>query len=1151
MMKLLKKGMLFLLAMSLMPCADSFAQPQTEAVAQYTFAASPERAHLAAEMADNSEPAIVERDGRQGWQLSNTQGTTESATIVCNLESSFAHDVSDGSTYEIEIDYYDADRAVFSLVYSAQDRSDRFAGSITTGGVGSKEVLGDVKMWRTAVFRIQDAKFDDSCYGGDFCISVNILNSNHGITASTPNGYGPDNGYGPNYSSYYIDTYGRVSTLDPVVIGAVRVKKLAEKNPFAVQVTMDSTSNTLFDEEPAVFHYQMENRFAQGYDLQADYTVTDEDGRVVLTKSETVSIGASEETKAFTVDLGQVPYGLFRLQSVFTSDGVRNETVTEFSHSREAVVANPRVGTNVHFEGSNMYKNDQPKMVELIQKAGISSIRDSARWRMFEPSKGQYVVPEMVQEGMDLAQQAGLDSLPIVSDANTAVYGEDSDPPVTDEDLEGFRQFAKFVAETYRGKAEAVESYNEYNIHHPTNTPEEFVKLMKATYEGVKEAAPEMKVIGIDSAGLSLRDMREIFDAGGLGYMDGVSYHPYYHSRGPESSGVISNGLAVRELLKEYGREDAEIWITENGWPTWLGNPITESDQAVFHVTTILENAAWQLFDKYYFYEFSNSGIQPEYMESFFGMVRSVYDEVPYSARPAYVGVCNANYQLGGTEFVDALGGLSTTANDFVYRFKRDNSDGKGEYLIAVWTISDRSEIGMNLGTESARMYDFYGNESELYSIDGKFSIAACDKPVYLVGDFLSFEACEAPISTNGLVLNGASNDTVKQTIQMPGGDGAVIVPEGSTFFAAEDRTAFIGDQAIYTVQTPPERFFNQCAQYRIEKEGKIYYHGNIKIESAETVTVKVDHVTNGEDVNHWKLMVDVTNNRNSTAVDGYILIRQPEAFSSVMPRLSISGLQPQQTQTYELFLPEIVTKEMRDFRMEVGLSTGETLDISEKMFFTVVPYAGFQAPVIDGQISPGEYSDETWLDISGGANGENVKLLDSATFYKGENDLSAKANMKYDKDHLYLFIEVTDDVFCNNNSDSMSWSGDSIQLGIADASVVSGSNYCELTIALTPNGPEVYRNLTNNAKSIGMVDRIELQIVREGNKTKYEMALPWTEVLTEPALATAGYRPKFAILINEDDGLGRNSYLEYSQVLGAIGTDKNVLYFSDLYLMD
>ncbi|HIT85476.1 MAG TPA: hypothetical protein IAA60_06175, partial [Candidatus Ornithomonoglobus intestinigallinarum] len=72
-----------------------------------------------------------------------------------------------------------------------------------------------------------------------------------------------------------------------------------------------------------------------------------------------------------------------------------------------------------------------------------------------------------------------------------------------------------------------------------------------------------------------------------------------------------------------------------------------------------------------------------------------------------------------------------------------------------------------------------------------------------------------------------------------------------------------------------------------------------------------------------------------------------------------------------------------------------------------------------------------------------------------------------------------------------------------------------------------------------------------DGTKTRYELAMPWEEILPDGAEPKSGYRPRFAILINEDDGLGRNSYLEYSQVLGAIGTAKNVGYFTDMYLTD
>lgn len=1150
MFKSIKRAAVILLSLTVVSPPAVIAETADKDLAYYEFASGTSKQYMTAGMADGTKPNVVKRDGREGWELSNAKETTESATINCGLDSSFAYDLSDGTTFEIEVDYYDADRAVFSLVYSAQDRSDRFLTSVFTDGVGSKEVKSDAKMWRTAKFLVQDAKFDNSLENCDFKISANILNSNHGITASTSNGYGSDNGYGPFYSSYYIGRFGRVSTLDPIVIGAVRVRKLETKNPFDLKVTMDTTSNTLFDNEHAKFNYSMENRNDTAYNLNAEYTVYDEDGREVLKKRDTHNI-SPKAIDEFSVDLGEVPYGILKLKSVFTADGVKNETITEFSHSREAKIANPRLGTNVHFEGSNMYKNDENKIMELISKSGMSSIRDSARWANMERVAGKYAITEMTQRGIDLAEKYGIDSLPIITGDNPNVYGEDTNPPTTDATLEAFKNYSRFIAQQYRGKAYAAESNNEYNIHFPSKTPEEYVKLMKATYEGVKEAAPEMKVIGIDSAGLSLKYLRDIFEAGGLEYMDGISYHPYYHSRGPETSGIIANGISVRNLLKEYGREDAEVWITENGWPTWLGNPISESDQANFHVTTILQNAAWKLFDRYYYYEFANSGVELSYMESQFGIVKSVYDEVPYAARPAYVGVCNANYQLGGTEFKDALGGLSATANDFAYRFTRDNNDGKGKELIAIWTKGDRSEMGIKLGCDSVKMYDFYGNETELYGIDGKYSFAVTDEPIYIVGDFTSFESCTPPIKTSGLIMGGATDDTVEQKINMSNSAGAYIVPEGSTYFDCADKTEFNGGTAVYVVKTPSERFFNKCAQYRIEKDNKIYYHGNIKINSVETVTVNADHKVSNGNVNRWQLTVDITNNRNSTAINGSIKINEPSELVGRMPTITVKDLKPQETRTFNLFMPEVVTKEMRDFSMDTVLDSGETTNITKKMFFTVVPYAKDNKPVIDGVVSPGEYSSDTWFSIKGGKNGENVMLLDKNTSFKGNDDLSAKATMKYDDENLYMFIEVTDDIFCNNNSDSLSWNGDGIQLGIAGENTASGGSYCELAIALTPNGPEIYRHLTNNTKAPGLVENKQLQIVRDGTKTLYEMALPWEEILPNGIKAKSGYRPKFAILINEDDGLGRNSFLEYSQVLGAIGVSKNVGYFSDMYLTD
>ena len=106
--------------------------------AYYNFVSGGESSQIIAEMMNKYDPNVVTKEGREGWQLDNSQGTTEAATINCNIDPSFAYDVSDGSVFEIEIDYFDTGKAVFSLVYAAQDRSDRFAGSVKTDGVGSR-----------------------------------------------------------------------------------------------------------------------------------------------------------------------------------------------------------------------------------------------------------------------------------------------------------------------------------------------------------------------------------------------------------------------------------------------------------------------------------------------------------------------------------------------------------------------------------------------------------------------------------------------------------------------------------------------------------------------------------------------------------------------------------------------------------------------------------------------------------------------------------------------------------------------------------------------------------------------------------------------------------------------------------------------------
>ena len=62
----------------------------------------------------------------------------------------------------------------------------------------------------------------------------------------------------------------------------------------------------------------------------------------------------------------------------------------------------------------------------------MSTVRDSARWPIFERTKGKYEIPEQVQQGKDEIEKWGLDTLQILMGENT-LYGSSSAPSTPEE----------------------------------------------------------------------------------------------------------------------------------------------------------------------------------------------------------------------------------------------------------------------------------------------------------------------------------------------------------------------------------------------------------------------------------------------------------------------------------------------------------------------------------------------------------------------------------------------------------------------------------------------------------------------------------------------------------------------------------------------
>ncbi len=1177
MKKTLKSAIsLFVALIMAMPMAYAYAaepvatvadEPGVADVATITFSSVTPKVNKAVAVMDNgANPTVEYREGRPGWSLFTGQDdgsggyTNErNATINVDLASGFAFNLDDGSTYIVEVDYYDEKGGVFSLVYDSQEQSDRFHSYVMSVRGAKGETRKSANSWRTASFRIQDGKFANRLDASDFKISANILNNNHPYKFEAPllpfkDGY---------VKKFYPNRYARISTYNPVLIGEIRVKKLETVNPFTVKITTAEKGNKFYEDEPITFNVELTNNTSEAYTLETRHVAVEqhEKGVKIDRKGEPVSIGA-KETKTLTIVEPESPFGIFDYTVYFTADGVDTRAVTEYSRNKIATIQNPQAGTNVHLEGSDNYPNDYEAIFEAGKNAGYISFRDGIRWADVEISDNEFKLKETWNLALEYYEEYGIDPFVITYAVPKERNFVGTEPIRTEEEYKRYTNYIKWLTkELSKAGVKAVESQNEWNLMFPTGTSEEYTQYIKATREAMHSVNPDVKLIGVDIALFDGALIRRMFEGGALDYMDGMSYHPYDWTKPVEKGNQFANVKTARALMEEFGGGDKELWNTESGWDPTLahvqngGMIITDHDKGYYIARALLQNNAGNYFDRIYFYEFVNSGMEVSYGEALYGTLSSPYDDVPYAARPAYTSVCATNWLLGGAQYIENINRtkVDVFTGPYIYRWSRQNTDGLGDQFVGLWTADMRENYAVDLGVDEAYLMDMYGNITTMKSHNGVFNIMLNEEPQYLIGNFTKFEKATPTITPEFLVGSATPQDNLTITVDVPGVSSGTIVPTNAMFQVVENKGVVDGKAEI-SVLSPDRPFENNTVRFDIlDDAGKLIYRANVHVNCVETITLAESHqMADSTNPNRWQMQIDVTNNKNSESINGTIALNAPDEITKYIKHIKIAELGPKQSVTYKMFLPNLTTKEMRDFNAVASINTGEVFELSHKMFFTSVPYATTK-PVIDGKASKGEYDNDGWFPIKGEV-GKTVELLYGLGVFNGDDDLRGVSTILWDEDNLYFFIEVTDNVFVNNQEAGINiWNGDSIQIGVADSGVSGAGGYSELTVALSTDGPCMYRHQANNVDHpTGVVENVELAIVREGTKTYYEMAIPWEECLNNDLDKVGpGFTPRFAFLINEDDGNGRNSYMEYSQQLGAIGTSKNAGWFSDMTLAD
>ncbi len=382
-----------------------------------------------------------------------------------------------------------------------------------------------------------------------------------------------------------------------------------------------------------------------------------------------------------------------------------------------------RLGVCTHYQG--WWALDS---MDFVPKAGFGMIRDEMSWGRAERKKGELEIAPRWNEYIDKALQLKIDPLVILDYSNR--FYDDNGFPVSDEAVAGFANYGKFIAEQFKGRVKYFEVWNEWTggcgMNHvkekKTNTPENYVKLLKATYEAVKAANPEAYVIGGggDHSAHQLKQIEGMFEAGALKYCDAFSVHPYRQPRDPESSNLVDEVVHVAELMKKHGVKEPKLWITEIGWPTPKKHPAKDAElyQAAMVVRSAVPLLATGVVEKYFWYDLKNDGLDRIDQEHNFGVIRN--DKLGLQVKPGFVAfaVMSAN-TAGRTISKDET--LSKNGV-LAYRLKKD---GKPDGLV-LWTASGEKSVRLPKVSAATNLF------GTPLRFDAK-AITLTDEPIWVV----------------------------------------------------------------------------------------------------------------------------------------------------------------------------------------------------------------------------------------------------------------------------------------------------------------------------------------------------------------------------------------------------------------------------------
>ncbi|WP_181397339.1 glycosyl hydrolase [Cryobacterium arcticum] len=447
----------------------------------------------------------------------------------------------------------------------------------------------------------------------------------------------------------------------------------------------------------------------------AAWTVTDATGAPVTSGTLDLQPGLA------VVSLQDLNPGYYSIDIVNNDDGsdhLQTSLAILDPIANDASATDERFGVGVHLAPPHLNSG------QVAGEIGFGTVRTDTVWRAIETTKGEYTFPPTEESMIQDYAAHGVGLLPLSVYVNK--FYDNNKTPSTPEGLAAYAAFTSAVVAHYGSPA--VEVYNEFN-NPPMNkgacgpTAACYLPLLKATFERVKADHPETLIVGPSIARTDDAFLTELYQAGGLDYLDAVSWHPYDYGPGigPEFlEASLQNQVAK---IKEYNNgESKPIWITELGWSTAGYSEQEQADNLVRAQAIALANGV----EKFFWYDLVNDETDITHHEGNFGLVRQVTEKVPtFAPKPSAVAQAVLIRQVAGKPYTTRDQQADTSVYSYAF--------GSGKDVTRVVWATTAKTLTYSADTDIT-VTDQFGATVTVKPVDGRITIEVDGHPRYLNG---------------------------------------------------------------------------------------------------------------------------------------------------------------------------------------------------------------------------------------------------------------------------------------------------------------------------------------------------------------------------------------------------------------------------------